>query len=350
VIASYGARLLDWLERYTFVEEQRFADPRHAARVAAFFCDELLRNGTTTASVYGSVHPGAADALFEEARRRHLRLVAGKVMMDRNAPAALTDTPERGYLETRELIARWHGVDRLGVAISPRFAITSTDAQLEAAGRLAAEHPTCLIQTHLAENLDEIRAVAELFPWSKSYTQVYDRFGLLGAQTLLGHCLHLADAEVWKLAETRAVAVFCPTSNLFIGSGFFDRARLRGEGVRIALATDVGGGTSYSMLQTAGAAYKVLHARGETLHPFEAFHLMTRGNAEAIGFGGVLGTLAPGAEADLVVLDPRATPAMAHRMERVLGDLAETLFVLMTMGDDRAVRATYVLGERTNPS
>jgi guanine deaminase len=349
VIASYGAQLLDWLRRYTFAEEQGYADPAHAAAGASFFLDELLRNGTTTAAVYCTVHPQSADAFFAEARRRRLRMVAGKVMMDRDAPPGLLDTPERGYRESLELADRWHGVDRLGYAVTPRFAVTSTDAQLEAAGALLRERPGLWLQTHLAENRAEIATVAERFPWARDYADVYDRFGLLGPRSVLGHCIHLSARERSRLAEAGAVAAFCPTSNLFMGSGLFDMAATREAGVRTALATDVGGGTSYSMLRTAAEAYKVLQLQGQNLHPVAAFHLMTRGNALALGLADRIGALEPGMEADLAVLDPAATPAMAHRTERGEGDLATALFALVTLGDDRSVRATYVLGERAVP-
>jgi len=349
VIASYGAQLLEWLEKYTFPEEQRFDDPVQCRRIAGFFLDELLRNGTTTACVYGTVHPQSTEVFFEEAERRGLRMIAGKVMMDRGAPAALTDTAERAYADCRALLEHWHGRGRLGYAISPRFAVTCTDAELEAAGALAREFPDAWVQTHLAENREEIETVRRLFPWARHYTEVYDRYGLLGPRTILGHCLHLWDDEVARLSATRSVAAFCPTSNLFMGSGLFDLARLAGAGVRVGLATDVGGGTSYSMLRTAAEAYKVLQLRGRNLSALEAFYLITLGNARALGLEDRIGSFAPGHEADVVVLDPRATPAMAHRMETVESDLAETLFILMTMGDDRAVRATYTLGERTEP-
>jgi guanine deaminase len=350
VIASYGAQLLEWLQKYTFVEEQKFADPGHAARHARFFLDELLRNGTTTAVVYCTVHPESVDAFFAEARARNLRMLAGKVLMDRNAPAGLRDTAERGYAESKALIERWHGVERLGYVITPRFAITSTDAQLEAAGTLVREHPDCWLQTHLSENHNEIATTLQLFPWAKDYTDVYDRFGLLGARSLFGHCIHLSERERARLSESRSVACFCPTSNTFLGSGLFDMAGLRDprRPVRVSLATDVGGGTSYSMLETAAEAYKVLQLKGQRLPAFDGFYLKTLGNARALGLEDRIGRLAPGLEADLVVLDPCATPAMAHRMETIAGDLAETLFVLMTMGDDRAVRATYVTGERAH--
>lgn len=348
VIGSYGAQLLEWLQKYTFVEEQRFGDPEHAAGVAEFFLDELLRNGTTTAAVYCTVHPESAEAFFAASHRRNTRMVAGKVMMDRGAPPGLLDNPERGYRESKALLERWHGLGRQLYAVTPRFAPTSTEAQLAAAGALAREHPDTHVQTHLCENPDEIALVRRLFPADPSYTAVYARHGLLGPTALLGHCIHLEDAEVDLLAGSRAVAVFCPTSNLFIGSGLFDMARLRAAGVRVGLATDVGGGTSYSMLRTTAEAYKVLQLRRQNLPALDAFYLVTLGNARALGLADRIGALEPGREADLVVLDSRATPAMAHRMEAVSGDLAEELFVLMTMGDDRAVRATYVAGERAH--
>jgi guanine deaminase len=346
VIASHGAQLLDWLNRYAFVEEQKFADPTYAAPIARFFLDELLRNGTTTAVVYGSVHAQSADALFAESERRGTRMIAGKVMMDRGAPAALLDTAERGYRESKALIERWHGRGRQHYALSPRFAVTSSDAQLEATGALLAEHPGCYLQTHLSENLDEIAAVRRLFPWAKSYTDVYDRFGLLGPRSLFGHCIHLEEAELERLSASGSVASLCPTSNLFLGSGLFDLAALRraDRPVRVALATDVGGGTSYSMLRTAAEAYKVAQLSGQRWSALEAFYAITLGNARALGLERAIGSLEPGSDADMVVLDARATPAMAHRMETAR-DLAEELFVLLIMGDERAVRATYVLGE-----
>ena len=346
-IASHGTQLLDWLQKYIFVEEQRFADPAHAARIASFFLDELLRNGTTTAVVYGSVHGESVDALFAEAERRRTRMIAGKVMMDRGAPAALLDTAETGYRESEALIGRWHDRGRLQYAISPRFAVTSSDAQLEAAGALLAAHPGCYLQTHLSENEDEIATVRRLFPWATSYTHVYDHFGLLGPRSLFGHCIHLDEGERERLSASRSIAALCPTSNLFLGSGLFDLAALRGGGrpVRLALATDIGGGTSYSMLRTAAEAYKVVQLRGQRWSALEAFYAITLGNARALGLEAAIGSLEPGTEADIVVLDARATPAMAHRMETAR-ELAEELFVLLIMGDERVVRATYVMGDR----
>ena len=346
VIASYGTQLLDWLHRYTFPEEQSLADPAVAERLAGFFVDELLRNGTTTAAVYCTVHPGSVDAFFAASERRGTRMIAGKVLMDRNCPEALRDTAEQGARDSEALIQRWHGRGRQLYALTPRFALTSTEAQLEAAGDLRRRYPDLHVQTHCSENADEIAAANRLFPDAGSYAGIYARYGLLGPRTLLGHCIHLLDDEVELLAASRSVAVFCPTSNLFLGSGLFDMARLRAASVRIGLATDVGGGTSYSMLRTAAEGYKVLQLRGQSLPALAAFRLLTRGNAEALGLADRIGSIEVGHEADLVVLDSRATPAMAHRMAAVDGDLAEELFVLMTLGDDRSVAGTYVGGRR----
>lgn len=348
VIGSYGAQLLDWLQRYTFIEEQKYHDPAHARRGAAFFLDELIRNGTTCAMVYCSVHPQSADAFFSEAQSRGMRMLAGKVMMDRGAPEALLDTPQQGYDQSKALIEKWHGVDRLGYVITPRFALTSTAEQLSLSGTLLAEHPGMHMQTHLSENRDEIAAARALFPEATSYTDIYDRFGLLGPTSLFGHSIHLSKQERRRLSETRSVAVFCPTSNLFIGSGLFDLAEARAAAypLRTAMATDVGGGTSYSMLRTAAEGYKVQQLRGTNLPALEAFYMITLGNARAMGLEAHIGALEPGLEADLTVLDARATPAMAHRMETVAGSLEEELFVLMTLGDDRSVHATYVAGNK----
>jgi guanine deaminase len=343
VIASYGAQLLEWLEKYTFVEEQKFGDPAHAARNAEFFLDELARNGTTTALAYCSAHPASAEALFAAASRRNAGMIAGTAIMNRNGPPGLLEPARDAIAASRDLIRRWHGNGRQRYAVTPRFAITSTDDQLAAAGALLAEFPTVLMQTHLAENHNEIATVKQLFPDDASYTAVYARFGLLSPRSLMGHCIHLDHTELALLRDSGSVAVFCPTSNLFIGSGLFDYGRRAAAGVRIALATDVGGGTSYSMLRTAAEAYKVMQLQGQNLPALAAFDLMTRANAEALGLDGEIGSIMPGAFADLVVLDARATPAMAHRME-VAHDLEEELFVLMTMGDDRAVRQTYIAG------
>ena len=345
VIGSYGAQLLDWLHNYTFVEEQKFVDPTHCERIAAFFLDELFRSGTTTAMVYCTVHPQSVDAFFAAAEARGARMIAGKVMMDRDAPEALMDTAQRGYDESKVLIERWRGRGRLDYAITPRFAVTSTQAQLEAAGALARQFPDCYVQTHANENKAEIARVAALFPEAQSYVDVYARAGLTGPRSVFGHCIHLQDSEVAALAESQSVAAFCPTSNLFLGSGLFDQNRLLRAGVRIALATDVGGGTSYSMLRTAAEGYKVLQLNGQSWSAVQAFYRMTLGNARALRLDDRIGSVEAGKEADLIALDPHATPALAHRMEMAGGDLKVELFALLALGDDRAVRQTYVAGE-----
>ncbi|MDF1606652.1 guanine deaminase [Hoeflea sp. YIM 152468] len=344
VTASYAANLLEWLNTYTFVEEQRFASAEHSARFATLFFDELLRHGTTTAAAYCSVHKGSADAYFAEAERRNLLMIGGKVMMDRNAPAALTDTAQSSYDDTKAVIERWQGTGRNHVAITPRFAITSTPAQLDAAGTLAREHPDLLIQTHLSENDAEIALTRELYPDARDYTDVYARYGLLTNRMLLGHAIHLSDREMAAIAEAGSVAVHCPTSNLFLGSGLFDLKRLKAHGVRTAVATDIGGGTSYSLLKTLDEAYKIQQMRGNRVPPIESFWQATRGNAEALGLADRIGTLETGSDADIIVLDAAATPAMQIRMETV-GTLEEELFLLQTLGDDRAIAAVYVAGE-----
>ena len=344
VIASYGAQLLDWLETYVFPAEAKFADPAHAAVGARFLVDELFRNGTTTAVAYGSVHAASAEALFAEADRRGACMIAGKVMMDRNAPASVLDTAQSSYDDSKALIERWHGHGRLRYAVTPRFVVTSTDGQMQAAKALFDEFPDTYLQTHLSENLGEIALVKSLYPWARDYVDIYDHYGMLSPRALYGHCIHLEDREVARLAESESVAVFCPTSNLFLGSGLFDRARMQAARVTVGLATDVGGGTSYSMLRTAAEAYKVLQLQRQNLSALEALHLITRGNAVALGLDGEIGALAVGNYGDMVVLDSRATPAMAHRMEAHSGDIEDELFALMTLGDDRSVRATYIQG------
>jgi guanine deaminase len=346
VIASYAGSLLEWLNTYTFHEECRFVESDHASRIATHFFDELLRHGTTTAAAYCSVHKASADAYFAEAMKRGMCMVGGKVMMDRNAPQGLLDTPETGYDETRQVIADWHGKGRNHVAITPRFAITSTPAQMKAAQALAEEYPDLFIQTHLSENHEEIRYTCELFPEATDYTDIYARYGLLGRKTLLGHAIHLSEREADALSEAGAVAVHCPTSNLFLGSGLFPMKSLmrRDKPVRVAVATDIGGGSSYSMLRTMDEAYKIQQLLGERLNPLESFYLMTRGNAEALSMEGDIGTLDVGSTADLVVLDAAPTPAMKLRMETIR-TLPEELFLLQTMGDDRAVVETYVAGK-----
>lgn len=343
VIASWGAQLLDWLNNYTFPAETGFADPDHSAAMAARFYDLLIGHGTTSAVAFCSVHPASVDAYFAEAARRDMAMIGGKVMMDRNAPEGLTDTPQQGYDESRALIARWHGRGRAQYAITPRFAITSTPEQLEMAGALVAEHPDCHVQTHLSENRDEIAFTRSLYPEAPDYLGVYERYGLLHDKTLLGHSIHLEPREIEVLAATGAKPVFCPTSNLFLGSGLFDDARLRAQGIAAGIATDVGAGTSYSMLQTLNEGYKILQLQGQKLHPLAAFHWITRGNAVALGMADRIGTLDAGTDADVVVLNPAATPAMALRAEAA-ETLSEVLFILQMLGDDRAVEEVYVAG------
>jgi len=297
VIASWGSQLLDWLNNYTFPEESRYSDATLAETMARRFYDQLVGHGTTTAVAFCSVHKESAEAFFAEAARRDMRMIGGKVMMDRNAPEALRDTPQSGYDDSKELIAKWHGRGRALYAITPRFAITSTPEQLEMAGALAAEHPDCHIQTHLDENHAEIEFTAELYPNARDYLDVYQSYGLLGPKSLFGHCIHLKEREIAALAETGSHPVFCPTSNLFLGSGLFDDAGLRARGIVSGVATDVGAGTSYSMLQTMNEAYKVLQLQNQKLHPFRAFHWITRGNAVALGLEDRIGTLDAGTAA-----------------------------------------------------
>ncbi len=344
IIASHGEQLLAWLEKYTFPAEARFADPAHAAEVAAFFCDELLKNGTTTALAFATVHPASVDALFAAAQHRRMRLITGKVLMDRHCPDVLRDTAESGYAESKTLIERWHGRDRLLYALTPRFAPTSTPEQMRLAGRLFAEHPGVYLQSHVAENRAEADWVARLYPEARSYLDVYDRFGQLGARAVFAHCLWLDDADRRRIADTGTAISFCPTSNLFLGSGLFDLERARALGIRVGLGTDIGAGTSFSMLQTLNEAYKALQLSGQTLSAASAFHLATLGGAHSLYLDGRIGNFLPGKEADFVVLDPRATALLARRSAGC-ATLGERLFVLMMLGDDRAVAATHVLGE-----
>ncbi|MEQ8656955.1 MAG: guanine deaminase [Hyphomicrobiales bacterium] len=343
VVGSYAGSLLEWLSKYTFIEEQRFADEAHAHRIADLFMNELIRYGTTTAVAFCSVHPHSADAFFKAAAKRNMAMVGGKVMMDREAPEALTDTAQTSYDDTKALIERWHDKGRARYAITPRFAITSTPEQLEAAGTLAREHTTCLIQSHLSENDGEIARVAELYPDDEDYTAVYERFGLMNERALYGHCIHLKPRERAAMAEAGAVAVSCPTSNLFLGSGLFRHKVLQEDGIRIAYATDIGGGTSYSMLRTMDVGYKVAQLHGNRMHPLQTFFAMTLGNAQAIGMAANIGTLDAGTDADIVVLNAAAMPASALKMERV-ETLEEELFLLQTLADNRMIVETYVAG------
>ena len=345
MLAAPGKDLLDWLNRFTFPEERRYASAAHARDAAETFLDRLAQHGTTAALVFSSVHRAAAEALFTAAERRGHAIVSGKTMMDRNAPEALRDDPASGARDTEALIARWHRRGRLRCAITVRFAVTSTEAQLRAAGELAAAHPDCHVHSHLSESKGEIALVGRLFPWAKDYTDVYDRFGLLGRRSVFAHGVHLSERECARLHETGSTVVHCPTSNTFLGSGLFDTGRVGcpERPVRIGIATDVGGGTSYSMLHTLGEAYKVAMLRGRKPTACGLFHLATRGNAVNLGLDDEIGTLEPGRWADLVVLDPAATPVLRAR-HALSENLEDTLLALAILGDDRAVRATYVAG------
>ena len=341
-IASHGEQLLDWLTRHIFPAEMAFADHGHAGAVARAFLAELLRHGTTSALVFATVYGASVDALFEAALARRLRIVSGKTLMDLG-PAGLRDTPATARSESETLIRRWRGRGRLGYAVTPRFALTSSDAQLAVAGALLADHPDALLHTHLAENRHECAAVAERFPRARDYLDVYDRFGLVGPRSVFAHGIHLPDRSCARLAESGAGIAVCPTSNLFLGSGFFDFAQADRFGVPIGLGTDIGAGTSFSLLRTAGAAYEAALARELRLDPFRALYLATAAGARLLGIGDHVGALGPGQEADFVVLDTAATPLLARRTAGA--SLAERLFALQVLGDDRAVRRTYIMGD-----
>ena len=345
MIASQGAQLLDWLNRYTFPTELAFADRSRARAVAKLFLRESLRNGVTTSCVYCTVHPGSVDALFEQAEELGLRLAAGKVLMDRNAPDGLLDTAQSGYDESLALIRKWHGRGRLLYAITPRFAVTSSPAQLSAAGALWRQHPDCLMQTHISESREEVSWIEKSFPDRRNYLDVYDHYGLCGQRAIFGHGIWLDESELQFLHETGAAIAHCPTSNFFLGSGAFDLARAvrQDRPVRVGLGTDVGAGTSFSILATLDAAYKAAQLNRYALSAAHAFYLATRGSARAIYLEDKIGSLAPDMEADLVVLDMSSTPLIDFRMSEAR-DLAERLFIQTTLGDDRAVQATYVGG------
>ncbi|MFC0133828.1 guanine deaminase [Massilia eurypsychrophila] len=343
MIASPAPGLLPWLERYTFPTESKFADPVHAREVADFFLGELLRAGTTTAMVYCTVHKQSVDAFFEASEARGLRMVAGKVLMDRNCPDFLADTAESGTRDSEELIGRWHGRGRALYAITPRFAPTSSEAQLQLAGELAAAHPGTFIQTHLSENEDECAWVKSLFPGARSYLDVYDRHGLLRPRAVFGHCIWCDQRDFARMAESGAAVAVCPTSNLFLGSGLFDFERADAAGVALSLASDVGAGTDFCMLGTMNEAYKVARMKGSYLPALRMFYLATLGAARSMRLEGAIGSFAPGAEADFVVLDPQATPLLARRTG-ACDSLEELLFALALLGDDRAIRATYSAG------
>ena len=345
VIGSPADGLLPWLENYTFPHEKRFVAPDYSAQVAQFFIAELLRNGVTTALAFATSHPASAQALFVEAQHHQMRLITGKVLQDRHSPDGVRDDTEQSLIDTEALIQRWHGVDRLGYAITPRFAPTSTPEQLRGAGELAARYPGVWIQSHVAENLDEIRWAHELFPASRSYLSVYDDFGLLRERAVYAHCIHLDEHDRALMRDTGAVAAVSPTSNLFLGSGFFDYAEADRVGMGYGLASDVGGGTSFSPFHTMLAAYYVGREgqakRGLSLSPQHLWWQHTAGAARALGLAGVVGNLQPGCEADFIVLNPQATPLLARRTAQA-ASLDELLFAMIVLGDDRLVEKTVI--------
>ncbi|MEM7209615.1 MAG: guanine deaminase [Pseudomonadota bacterium] len=344
VIASHGAQLLEWLETYTFPAERKLGDRAHATEVAEFFLDELLRNGTTTALVFGTSDPVSVDSFFECARARSLRMICGKVMMDRNAPDYLCDTPETSRNQSQDLIDRWHGVDRLGYAVTPRFAPTSTPDQLAVAGDLLRTNPGVHLHTHTSENRDECKWVQSLFPERSNYIDVYDHYGLLGKRSVLAHGIHLCQTEWKRLAQTNSTIAFCPTSNLFIGSGLFDLKKAEEIGVTVGIGTDVGGGDSYSILRTLNEAYKVQQLRGYNLGAKTMLYLATLGGAKSLNLESCIGNFDKGKEADFVILDKNATSLISRRT-RVSQSIEETLFALAMLGDDRLIKSTYALGK-----
>ena len=342
IIASWGKRLIDWLNTYTFPEEMRFSDRSYADTIANRYLDLIVAHGTTTVCSYTTIHPESVDAFFTAARARGLRAYAGKMCMDRNAPDRLRDTAQSAYDDSKALLEKWHGQDRLSYVITPRFSPTSTPAQLSALGGLWAEHPDCLMQTHLSEQSDEIAWVRELFPTARDYLDTYEQHGLLGQGALYGHAIHLAPRERARLAEAGASVIHCPTSNTFIGSGLFDMTLART--LRVGLATDTGGGSSFSMLRTMAAAYEVAQLRGQALHPSQLWWLATRGSARALLCEDKIGNIARGMEADLTIVNLASTPAIAQATARA-ENIWQAVFPTIMMGDDRAIRAVWIGGK-----
>lgn len=344
MIAAYGEQLLEWLTTYTFPTEKQFANKEHASKIAKIFLDQLLRAGTTTALVFSTVHPESVDAFFQEAHARNLRMISGKVLMDRNCPDYLQDTPELGYTQSKELIEKWHNKGRLRYAVTPRFSPTSTPEQLQKAGQLLQEHDGLYMHTHLSENKDEISWVLSLFPEASTYLDTYDKAGLLGRRSVFAHCIHLEDAEWKKLHHTQSNVAFCPTSNLFLGSGLFDLERADKEHVCVGMGTDVGAGTSFSMLETMHDAYKTQQLAKRKLSPFKALYLATLGGAKALDLEDKIGNLQIGKEADFIVINKHATPFLQFRMEQC-HTLFEELFVLVMLGKENCVSQTHIMGK-----
>ena len=344
VIVSYGEQLLDWLNKFTFPNELKFSDREFAERKASEFLDILLENGTTTAMVFTTVFAQSTDAFFKIAQQRNMRMMAGKVMMDRNAPAGLCDTPEQSERECRALIEKWHKVGRMRYALTPRFAPTSSPEQLAVAGRMYRDYPGLYLQTHLSENVKEVAWIKELFPKARDYLDVYEEVGLLGTRSVFAHGIHLTDREVQRLGETGSGIAFCPTSNLFIGSGLLDMARLEAANIPVSIATDVGGGTSFSLLRTLAEAYKILQLQEQTLHPLKGLYMATLGNARSLMLDGYIGNFAEKKEADFVLLNLRPNRLQTARQD-VANSLEDTLFALMMLGDEMNVDRTYIMGK-----
>lgn len=347
MIAAYGEQLLQWLETYTFPTEKKFKDKAYATSIAKRFIAELLRNGTTSALVFGTVHAESVDAFFEVSSAKNLRMICGKVLMDRNAPDYLLDTPDSGYADTKTLIQRWHNNGRQRYAVTPRFSPTSSERQLQKAGELLQEFPDVYMHTHLSENQDEVAWVKDLFPHCNGYLDTYDQAGLLGKRSVFAHCVHLTDAEWERLSETNSNIAFCATSNLFLGSGLFDLNRAKKQNIDVGIGTDVGAGSSFSILQTLNEAYKIMQLRGERLSPFQSFYLATLGGAKALDIDDVVGNFCHGKEADFVILDKASTPLMGFRTKQC-NNLSELLFVLTMLGDDRTVKQTFAAGNKVH--
>lgn len=347
IIASYGEQLIDWLNNYTFIAEQGFKDKEHAKEVAEIFLKEQHRNGVTSSTIFCTVFPQSVDAIFEEAEKYNMRIMAGKVCMDRNAPEALLDTPQKAYDESKALIEKWHKKGRAEYVITPRFIPTSTHEQLEMVGSLACEFPDTLIQSHVSENIGEIAWVKELFPEALDYTDAYDRYGLLRERAIYGHGVHLTDREYHVLNERGAAVAHCPTSNFFLGSGAFNlnHAKADNRPIKVGLGTDLGAGTSFSILQTMNEAYKAAQMNGSPYSSLHTFYLATRGTAEALSLDNKIGSIAVGMEADITVINLKSTPIIDYRM-RYANSLEEALFIQMTLGDDRAIAATYIAGKK----
>ena len=345
VIASYGTKLLEWLNKYTFPNESLFADNNHCERESKIFLDLLNSNGITTSVSFGSVHSSSVEYLFREAHERNMCLISGNVLMDRNAPNTVLEKADKSYLSSKEIIGRWHNVSRCKYAITPRFAITSTPELMEVSQSLYAENKSCYVQTHLSENIDEIKTTLELFPDYSDYLSIYDKYKLLSNKTLLAHSIHLDNNEIERIKDTKSIAVHCPTSNLFLGSGLFKYRELEERGVRTAIATDVGGGTSFSMLRTLDEAYKIQQLEDYSLNPLASYFWSTMGNAECLGLQNQIGAIKIGNYADLIVLNSNSTPLMRHRMNKCK-TIEEELFILQTLGDDRAIDAVFIAGKK----